>query len=59
MAKMPKSWTIVTPFSRLLALALFIILPFLAFLWGANYQANLDHSFVYQAELQSLSCTRK
>lgn len=56
---MPKSWTIVTPFSRLLALALFIILPFLAFLWGANYQANLDHSFVYQAELQSLSCTRK
>lgn len=36
--KLSKKFTTVTPFSKLLALALFIILPFLGFYLGTKYQ---------------------
>jgi hypothetical protein len=40
--KLPKSFTTITPFSKMLALAMFIILPVCAFVWGMNYQATVD-----------------
>lgn len=36
--KLPKSWTTVTPFSRMLALILFISLPIFAFWFGTKYE---------------------
>lgn len=44
--KLSKSLTTVTPFSKICALALFIILPYFAFLFGLNYQKNLTNSEV-------------
>ncbi len=41
-SRLPKSLTTVTTFSKLVALLLFILLPFVGFLLGANYQAKLD-----------------
>ncbi len=41
-SKLPSSLTTVTPFSKMVALALFILLPFLAFCLGMKYQRNLD-----------------
>ncbi len=40
--RLPKSLTTVTTFSKLLALFLFILLPFAGFMIGAKYQAKLD-----------------
>ncbi len=40
--KLPKSMTTVTPFSKILALSMFIIFPICAFVWGMNYQAMID-----------------
>src|ERR1700749_1722129 len=40
--KLSKSLTTVTPFSKTLALAMFIIFPIGAFFWGMNYQAMID-----------------
>lgn len=37
-----KKYTTVTPFSRFLALALFVILPFLGFYLGMRYQKELE-----------------
>src|SRR5438067_11270968 len=39
---LPKSLTTVTPFSRYLALSLFVILPLSAFIYGVYYQKNID-----------------
>jgi len=41
MKKLPKSWTTVTPFSRKLALLLFILLPIVAFWYGIQYEKIL------------------
>lgn len=40
--KLPEWATTVTPFSKLLALILFITLPFLCFFLGMDYQKKLD-----------------
>lgn len=37
-----KTWTTVTPLSKLIALILFIALPFIGFLVGAYYQKSQD-----------------
>lgn len=42
--KLPRSFTTVTPFSKMLALAMFIIFPVCAFVWGMNYQVLVDAS---------------
>src|SRR5690349_11124211 len=42
--KLPKSWMKVTPFSKVLALTLFVTLPFLMFLLGIKYGINLSSS---------------
>lgn len=38
-----KELTSVTPFSKLLALILFITLPIIAFILGMNYQKKIDY----------------
>jgi hypothetical protein len=43
-ARLPKSLTTVTTFSKSLALILFIALPFLGFYLGFNYASILDQS---------------
>lgn len=40
--KLPKELTIITPVSKFLAIILFVILPFLTFLYGMKYQEFLD-----------------
>lgn len=40
--KLPEWATTVTPFSKFLALILFITLPFLCFFFGMNYQQKID-----------------
>src|ERR1700722_4333837 len=40
--QLPKELTIVTPFSKYLAMFLFILLPFFTFFMGINYQKKLD-----------------
>lgn len=42
--KLPKSMTTVTPFSKKVALSLFIILPICAFFLGRSYQEKIDIS---------------
>ena len=39
--KLPKSFTTVTPFSRLIALILFVLLPFVGFYTGVLYQRSI------------------
>lgn len=39
---LPKSFTTVTPFSKLLAMFLFILFPFVGFYLGTQYQRDLD-----------------
>lgn len=43
--KLPKELTTVTTFSKYLALSLFIILPFLGFYLGRQFQKTIDDSF--------------
>ena len=38
---LPKSFTTVTPFSKVLAMILFIFLPFIGFSFGIKYQSSL------------------
>jgi hypothetical protein len=40
--KLPKSFTTITPFSKTLALTMFIIFPVLGFFYGRYYQKTLD-----------------
>jgi hypothetical protein len=40
--RLPKSLTTVTPFSKALAMILFILLPFVGFYLGMNYQAAIS-----------------
>jgi len=40
--KLPKSLTTVTPLSKFLAMALFILLPFIAFKYGIEFQQLRD-----------------
>lgn len=40
---LPKSLTTVTPFSKFIALFLFILFPFAGFYVGIQYQTKLDH----------------
>lgn len=42
MKKLPKSWTTVTPFSKNLALFIFILFPILAFCFGRYVQRIID-----------------
>jgi hypothetical protein len=44
--KLHKSLTTVTPFSKAIALILFITLPFLGFILGMQYQATIDISLM-------------
>ena len=39
--RLPKSWTKVTPLSRMVALVMFTTLPILAFAYGMRYQQML------------------
>jgi hypothetical protein len=39
--KLPKSFTTVTPFSKLLALSLFVIFPIIGFFLGVTYQKTV------------------
>ncbi len=45
--KFPKELTTVTAFSKILALVLFIVLPFGGFYLGREYQRSIDH-YIYQ-----------
>lgn len=45
---LPKSLTTVTPFSKYLAMFLFIILPFVGFYLGMRYQKSLTNNFSTQ-----------
>lgn len=47
--QLPKELTTVTTFSKYLALSLFVILPILAFFWGANYN-QVNNSKLLQKE---------
>lgn len=38
---LPKSWTTVTPFSTILAIILFVVLPFACFFLGMEYQKKI------------------
>ncbi len=40
--KLPKSFTTVTPFSKALALSMFIIFPIVAFLLGRTYEKEIS-----------------
>jgi len=40
---LPKSLTTVTTFSKILALVLFIMLPFIGFIFGMEYQQKIDN----------------
>ncbi len=40
--KLPKSLTTVTPFSKTLALSMFVIFPILAFLLGRAYEKEIS-----------------
>jgi hypothetical protein len=42
--KLPKSWHRVTPFSKMLALSMFIVLPFLGLYLGYWYRGKIDLS---------------
>lgn len=44
MAKKSDYWSTVTPFSKLIAMILFISLPFLGFVMGMRYQSLVDQS---------------
>jgi len=46
--KLPKSWTTVTRLSKTIALALFILLPILAFFLGTYYQQEIDRPLIFQ-----------
>jgi hypothetical protein len=54
MAKLPKELTKVTPLSRLLAGALFVFLPLIAFAFGMRYQQYLNSEISYRNQ-QALS----
>ncbi|PIY80375.1 MAG: hypothetical protein COY80_03220 [Candidatus Pacebacteria bacterium CG_4_10_14_0_8_um_filter_42_14] len=41
-SKLPKSLTSVTPLSKYLAMALFILIPFIAFKFGVEFQQLRD-----------------
>ncbi len=45
--RLPKSLITVTPFSKFIALFLFILFPFAGFYVGENYQKTVDNSGVY------------
>lgn len=42
MKKLPKNWTTVTPFSRKLALLMFILFPIVAYFFGRSVQGIVD-----------------
>lgn len=44
--KVPKNLRTVTPLSKLIALILFIALPFIGFALGMQYQASIDLNLV-------------
>ena len=43
--KLSKTWTTVTPLSKFLAMALFILLPFIGFYLGVQYQKNVTPDY--------------
>jgi hypothetical protein len=43
--KISKTWTTVTPLSKFLAMALFIILPFVGFYLGVQYEKKVTPSY--------------
>ncbi len=43
--RLSKKYTTVTKFSKLLALALFILMPFIGFIIGMRYQKALDNAY--------------
>ncbi len=49
--KTPNKFTTVTPFSKFLAVALFIAFPFIGFFLGTAYQSELDRFQVYQSKI--------
>lgn len=57
--KLPKSFTTVTPFSKMLALSLFIILPICAFFFGKYYQQVIDEGMaqptIVEYKIQKMS----
>lgn len=57
--KLSNSFTSVTPFSKILALSLFIILPFVAFYLGMQYQKGISPSVIYVTKEKIVSVKRK
>lgn len=57
MIKLPVSLTTITPFSKYLAMVVFISFPILAFFAGMNYQKMIDQMKYQQTDLTTLKPT--
>lgn len=56
--KLSKELITVTPFSKTIALLLFIIFPILAFIFGTNYQKIIDNRvMIIPTPTEGISCT--
>lgn len=52
MDKLPKSFTTVTPFSKAIAMALFVALPFIGFYLGMQYQKSTTQFKIVKIQAQ-------
>lgn len=50
--KIPKSWHKVTPLSKILALILFILLPFIGFYLGFVFRGKLDEAMSFNKYME-------
>jgi hypothetical protein len=57
--KIPTSWKKVTPFSKSLALALVILLPFIGFYLGIKYQKLLDLQTKYAEKIRLIKAENR
>lgn len=53
--KIPASWKTVTPFSKYLALSMFIIVPIISYRLGMEYQKSID---VQETSQKLISCSQ-
>lgn len=63
-SKKKNSWNTVTPLSKTIALVLFILLPFLGFYLGMEYQKAIDRPYIKEylmkkrpVDLGNTACT--
>ena len=57
--KLPKSWTTITPLSKTIAFILFIVLPFVGFYFGMQYQKTMDQALGQVQYIIPLHSTNK